>query len=225
MSERGARTYGGITVAGFGGSGEIRTNLMPVELADLESLAGEFDVEKALLIGAELEPLTVALHYISGARTTAGVGSFGSWHDPFGDPMRTALAAGLDLPMHEATSSEPAVLESFISDSFGASSLDLVVDMGTSSLARAGAFWALLPQMSPGARYLLRRTTPNDITATQAFEGLEAPNIVAGVTELSAYEVAALSFEASLRLGDTTSPISRIDMGRSWVTIQLATSD
>jgi hypothetical protein len=226
VSERGAKTYGGITVAHFfGDSGDVRTNLMPVELADLEVLVGDFDVETALVIGAELEPLAIALHYVSGARATAGVGSFGSWHDPFGDPVKTTVPVGVDLPMFEATSSDPAVLESVVNDSFGASSLDLVVDMGTSSLARSGAFRVLLPRMSPGARYLLRRTTPNDINVMTDLKELESRDIVAVVSETASYEVAALSFEASLLLADTTSPISRIGLGRSWVTIELATSD
>ena len=84
MNKPNARTYGGITVAHFGGSGDIRTNLTSAELTDLEILVGDFDVKTALVMGAELEPLTIALHYISGARATAGVGAFGSWHDPYG---------------------------------------------------------------------------------------------------------------------------------------------
>lgn len=224
MSERGARTHGGITVAHFGGSGDIRTNLTSAELTDLEILVGDFDVETALVIGAELEPMTIALHYISGARATAGVGAFGSWHDPFGARMKATVPLGLDLPMFEATSSDPAVLESVVNDAFGGSSLDVVVDMGTSSLARPGAFWSLLPRMSPGARYLLRRITQNDISARSGLAELESPDIVARVTEMPSYEVATLSFEASLRLADATSPITRIGLGRSWVTIELATS-
>ncbi len=225
MSERGARTYGGITVAHFGDTGDIRTNLLPAELADLEILAGDFDVETALVIGAELEPLAIAVHYMSGARATAGVGAFGSWHDPFGAPMKTAVPVGLDLPLFEATSADPTVLESVVNDSFGGSSLDLVVDMGTSNLSRSGAFWCLLPRMSPGARYLLRRSTPNDTIATSDLAELESPDIVAGVTEMPSYEVAAVSFEASLRLADATSPISRIGLGGSWVSIELAASE
>ena len=179
MNKPNARTYGGITVAHFGGSGDIRTNLTSAELTDLEILVGDFDVKTALVMGAELEPLTIALHYISGARATAGVGAFGSWHDPY----------------------------------------------GPRSLARPGAFWSLLPRMSPGARYLLRRITPKDISAKIGTAQLESPDIVARVTAIPSYDVAVLSYEASLRLPDATSPISRITLGRSWVTIELATSE
>ncbi len=225
MSEHGARIYGGLTVAPFGDMGDIRTNLLPAELADLETLVSDVDVGTALVIGAELEPLVIALHYISGAGVTAGVGAFGTWHDPFGAPMKAAVPAGVDLPMYEATTADPAVLESVVKDSFGASSIDLVVDMGTSNLARSGAFWWLLPRMSLGARYLLRRSTPHDTIATSDLAELESPDIVARVTELPSYEVAALSFAASLRLADATSPISRMSLGRTWVCIELAASD
>tara|TARA_R110000823_G_scaffold210224_13_gene340552 strand:- start:9806 stop:10486 length:681 start_codon:yes stop_codon:yes gene_type:complete len=220
-----ARTYGGITVAHFGGSGDIRTNLTSAELTDLEILVGDFDVKTALVMGAELEPLTIALHYISGARATAGVGAFGSWHDPYGPRMKATVPVGLNIPMFETTSSDPAMLESVVNDSFDGSSLDVVVDMGTSSLARPGAFWSLLPRMSPGARYLLRRITPKDISAKIGTAQLESPDIVARVTAIPSYDVAVLSYEASLRLPDATSPISRITLGRSWVTIELATSE
>ncbi len=223
MSERGAKTYGGITVAHFGDWGDVRTNLLPAELADLEILVGDVDVETALVMGAELEPTTIAVHCLSGARATAGVGAFGSWHDPFGDRMKTNVPVGSDLPMFEATSADPAVLESVVNDSFGASSLDLVVDMGTSNLARSGAFRWLLPRLSPGARYLLRRSTPNDTVATSGLAELESPDIIARVTEMPSYEVAALSFQASLLLADATSPVSRVGLGRSWVAIDLAT--
>ena len=224
MSERGVRTYGGITVAHFGDMGDVRTNLLPAELADLESLIGDFDVEAALVLGAELQPLTIAVHYMSGARATAGVGAFGSWHDPFGDPVMTVVPVGLDLPTFEATSADPTVLESAVNDAFGGSSLDLVVDMGTSSLSRSGAFWFLLPKMSPGARYLLRRNTQNT-DAGSGLADLESTDIVARVTEMPSYEVAAVSFEASLRLADATSPISRLGLGGSWVSIDLAASE
>lgn len=222
MSERGAKTYGGITVAPFGEVGDIRTNLLPAELADLEALVRELDVDTALVIGAELEPLTVALHHISGARATAGVGAFGSWHEPFGSPMKTGSQLAIDLPMFEATSADPSQLEPIVSDSFGASSIDLVVDMGTSNLSRSGAFHHLLPRMSARARYLLRRTTPSDTVVRDRLAELEPPDIVARVAEMPSYDVAALSFEASLGLAGAASPISRIDMGRSWVTIDLA---
>ena len=222
MSERGARTYGGVTVAHVGDVGDIRTTLLPAELADLETLVSGVDVGTALVISAELEPMVIALHYISGARVTAGVGAFGTWHDPFGVPMKAAVPAGVDLPMYEATTADPGVLESVVKDSFGASSIDLVVDMGTSNLARSGAFWWLLPRMSLGARYLLRRSTPHDFVAASDLAKLDSPDIVARVTELPSYEVAVLSFRASLRLADETSPISRIRLGGSWVCIEFA---
>lgn len=226
MNERRARTYGGIRVGHFfGESGDVRTNLMAAELSDLEDLVGDSRADTTLVIGAELEPLTVALHYLSRARVTAGVGGFGSWHDPFGDRITTTVAADLDLPMFEATSSDPAILESVVNDSFGASSLDLVVDMGTSSLARSAAFWSLLPRLSSGAKYLLRRSTPDDHIHMSALKELAPPDIVAGMTGMASYEVAALSFEASLSLADADSPISRVRLGRSWVTIELAPSN
>ncbi|MFW2383963.1 MAG: hypothetical protein ACN4GZ_19580, partial [Acidimicrobiales bacterium] len=136
-----------------------------------------------------------------------------------------AAPAGLDLPIFEASSADPAVLESAVNDSFGDSSLDLVVDMGTSNLTRSEAFWSLLPRMSPGAGYLLRRSTPNDTIATTGLAELDSAEIVAGVTQMPSYEVAALSFEASLCLADDASPISRIGLGQSWVSIELAASD
>ena len=225
MSERNVRTHGGITVAHFGSSGDIRTNLMPAELADLETLAGGIDIDTALAIGAELEPLTIALHYIAGARATAGVGAFGSWHDPFGTPMKTAVPAGLDLPMFEATSPDPALLETVVSDAFGSSSVDLVVDTGTSSLDRRRAFWALLPRLSPRARYLLRRSTPLETVGGSDLGQLDASDLVPAVMATGSYDVAALAHDASLDLADTASPISRISLGRAWVTIEVARSD